>query len=233
MLRAEEVERAHPALVDRELGLGQPVAMLGVEPLHAERAAGLFIGHGEKYDVAIGRQVEPLEQQHDEQLEHAHALHVERAATPDLAVSDLGRERVNVPELRLRGHHIGVIEQHQRSLRAAADEPGAHRNAARSSLDILGFVALSLEPAGQKLGSDLFVAGRVGGVDAEVFDERADDLRRHFVPVDLWFSGHGVEYRKASSRRSGDTREARAGKRARDTAGPISRTRRGSLSRPR
>ncbi len=75
------------------------------QPLDALRAACLLVGGAREQDVAaeagdrVAGRVEaggtgaPREQRHDHELHRDHRLHVHGAATPDVAVGDLRRER--------------------------------------------------------------------------------------------------------------------------------------------
>ena len=61
----------------------------------------------------------------DSELHRDHGLHVDRAATVDVAVDEVGREWIVAPAVSRRGHDIEMREQEQRiSARAVATQAG-------------------------------------------------------------------------------------------------------------
>ena len=160
------------------------------EPAHAEDAADLLVGRGEEDDVAAQRLATALQQQHRQQLHHARALHVHRAAAVDAPVAHDAAERRHVPELLLDRHHVEVIAEQQRAAAAVAVQPRDQRLAARRNLDVLAGDALGLEQRAEEARGRGLVAGRVGGVDAQVALEDVQRLGVDGGPVDRF--GHRV-----------------------------------------
>ena len=141
-------------------------------------AAGLLVGGAREQDVAaqagdrvagrvqagrarLGR--EPLD---DAELQRDHALHVDRAAAVDVAVGEVGRERVVGPALGRRRHDVEVRQQQQRlAARPVAAQPDVDRAATGHGLDDLGPQARPRAGAGDVARrAQLAVGrGRVGG----------------------------------------------------------------------
>ena len=125
-------------------------ALLG-DPLRPDRAAGLLVGRAREQDVAAqagdrvasrveaGRARLGRQQPDDAELHRDHRLHVDRAAAVDVAVGQVGRERVVAPALGRRGHDIEMGQQEQRlAARPVAAQAGVHGAATRLRLDDLG-----------------------------------------------------------------------------------------------
>ena len=128
----------------------------------AGQTARLLVGGAGEQDVApetrdrVARRVEAgraglrREEPDDGQLHRDHRLHVDRAAPVDVAVDEVGPERVVRPALRRGRDHVEVREQQERLAAAAvaaqADMDGA---APGRRLDDLGF-----EPGVQQGGRD-------------------------------------------------------------------------------
>ena len=127
--------------------------MLG-DPLRADRAAGLLVGRAREQDVAtqardrVARGVEAggaslgRQQPHDAELHRDHVLHVDRAASVDVAVGEVGRERVVAPAFRRCRDDVEVGEEEQRiAAGAVAAQPRVDRSAPGLRLDDLGLEA--------------------------------------------------------------------------------------------
>ena len=182
-LHPEQLRRAAAALVDDVLRR-QRLGVIRFEPLDAARPPRLLVRHRQEHDVARQRQARALQQQHRDQLGHAQPLHVERAAPPDLAVADDARERLLVPVLALHGHHVGVIEQHQRLLAAVAAQDGAQRDAVVARVERLAGDALAFEDGPEEVARQPLPPRRVGRVDAQVVLQDAQRLLEGGVPID-------------------------------------------------
>src|SRR5207248_9536738 len=105
------------------------------------------------------------------------ALHVERTATPDLAVTELAAERVELPLGGIGQHDVRVREkQHPRAVPTS-------RNA-RDEIRALGYArvqlardAVLLEVVTQQLGGTRLVAGGIRRVDADELLQELRDFR--------------------------------------------------------
>jgi len=107
--------------------------------------------------------------------EHGHAaLHVDRTATPDVAVDDIAAERRPLPVLPRSGDDVDVPLEEQRSpvplAGQARDEVGPPRLA---RVD-LGLDARVLEQAADELHALRLVPGRVRGVESDQPPEQLD-----------------------------------------------------------
>jgi len=149
--------------------------MLLTQPLEAEAVADLLVG-GRREDQVAARP-EPLtrERGDGDGVRRDLALHVERAAPPNLAVPQLARERRHRPLGRIGEHDIGVTHEEKRRAVTAAN-PGHEVRALRHLRDQLAGDAARLEVVAQQLGRDRFVAGRVRRVDADQPLQEVRDL---------------------------------------------------------
>ena len=158
------------------------------DPAGPVAAAGLLIGGRGEQDVAAqaGDRIRggvaaggarlPGEQPHDAELHRDQVLHVDRAAAVDVAVGDVGRERVVGPQLRRGRDDVEVAEEEQRAAaRAVAVQPGGDRAATGERLDDRrrdpGFGQDRRHVAGRE---DL-VARRVDGRDADEVAQVGDE----------------------------------------------------------
>ncbi len=85
------------------------------QPVRAEPAAGLLVGHERQHDVA--RRLAAAARAHspdDGERHRVHVLHVDRAAAPDAAVDDLAGERVDRPVGGVGRHDVEVAVDQQR-----------------------------------------------------------------------------------------------------------------------
>ena len=135
-----------PCVVDRRpaaelgehvVGVDRVPMVLG-HPLGAPHAAGLLVGDAEVDQVAL--RAGTLRGQVPERDRHRRreVEHVDRAATPHLAVDQLAPERIVAPALGADRHDIGVAHQAQRrrdgsepSIRATTDAGPARACSAR------------------------------------------------------------------------------------------------------
>ena len=99
------------------LGLDIGEVLLDHE-VDADARRSLFPRFREEDHVAIKRDVEPLEQQHDHQRRRQVVLVVDRAAPVDVAAVAGGAERPMRPLRRIDVDDIGVAHEEQRALRA-------------------------------------------------------------------------------------------------------------------
>ena len=166
-------------------GGAQRVGTVLREPARPLAAPGLLVGGAGVEDVAAqagdgvaggveaGGTRPAREQDDDQRLERHHLLHVHGAPTPDVAVGDVGGERVVRPAVGgVRRDDVEVAQQQQRvPAGAVAAEADGHVAAARGRLDDLRVQALGTQDAGDEVGGVQLRAGRVGRVDRRDADQ--------------------------------------------------------------
>ena len=133
---AGDGRRHAAALVDRA-GRPDPLGPVLGDPFRAGEAARLLVGRAGEQDVApqardrvagrveTGRPRLGGEQPDDTELHRDHRLHVDRAATVDVAVVDVRRERIVRPALGRRRDDVEVRQEEER-LAAGAVAAQAH-----------------------------------------------------------------------------------------------------------
>ena len=181
---AGDVDGVAAALVDRDLGVDQ-VAVVLPHPGRAVAAAGLLVGEGAHDQVAVERQAHPLDQQHDQQFGGDEVLGIDRAATPDHAVGDIGRERRVLPLVGFDRDDVAVGHQHERAALALALDPGNEAGASRRALQNVRREADRRDDVTQVRRDLRLVAGRVDRLEPDQILEMSCDLVAHAVPVDL------------------------------------------------
>ena len=85
--------------------------MLADEPREAVVLVHLLVGGQREDEVAGGAESLAPERRERDGARRDLALHVERAAPPDLAVDEIARPRVARPLLGVGAHRVGVGEQ--------------------------------------------------------------------------------------------------------------------------
>src|SRR6185503_5166392 len=176
-----EVVRAPAEDTPLAAALVEPVAhpqglrMLAREPRRAEVDAHLLIrGEGED-DVAGGLHALTRQRREGDRSRSKVTLHVEGAASPDLAVDEVARPGIAGPLRRLREHRVGMRQQHEPGT-VASLEPRHHvrpvgclREAARRD-------AVPRQVALQRLRGARLVARRVDGVEPDKLLQELGDL---------------------------------------------------------
>ena len=154
----------------------EPLGSMVDDPLGARRPAGLLVrGAGEQHvatkarDRVAGR-VEavvagPVRQQSDDaELERHHALHVDGATPVDVAVGQVGRERIVRPALGWRRDHVEMGQEQERiPAGPVAAKAGVDRAAAGDRLDDLRCQARVPQEAGDVPGRDQLAVRGLGG----------------------------------------------------------------------
>ena len=120
---ARTLESGGAALGDRELGVDGIEVLAHHEIDACSGGVGLLGRFGEEDHVAIQQHAAPLEQQHGHEVRRQHRLVVLGAAAPDVAVLQIGSERIHRPLLALHRHHVRVRQDQQRPLRPVALQP--------------------------------------------------------------------------------------------------------------
>ena len=214
---AEQLFRAVAALVQDVLGVHDLRVVL-VHPVDAGVAPRLFIRQGQEDHVSVQGDAVALEEQERHELHDRHALHVQRAPSPDDAVADSAGEGRLLPKGRLGGHHVGVVEEDEGLPTAVAGQAGLPRRqegrevgAAGGRLVEARLQALAAEDACEEEGRRLLVARRVGGVDGDVAGEEVCGLLRDLLPVDSRLpSGHAHALPTPAGPRAGRRGPSRA-----------------------
>ncbi len=125
-----ELDPIAGALVDRVLG-ANGVRMLPAEPREPEVDADLLVGGRDEDHVALRLEALARERRHRDRARGHLALHVERAASPDLAVAELAGPRIELPLGRIREHRVRVREEREPRPVAAARDAGDEVRALR------------------------------------------------------------------------------------------------------
>jgi hypothetical protein len=169
--------RDAPGLGDDVVG---PHGVGGVagEPRRAVGPEGLLVGDGQ-VDEGASR---PPARESQVLDGHGHGRgeveHVHRAPAPHLAVDQLGPERIPLPAIGIRGHHVGVAHEHEgRGGRIGSLYPGHQRAAPRLRLVRLEVEALALELRAQQVDAARLLTRRGGAVvDAGVADQSLQEV---------------------------------------------------------
>src|SRR2546430_7457931 len=82
--------------VEEELGVLDVVAVMLDKPASTDAASDLLVRRGEEDHVALERHAGALEREQRHELRDRLALHIERAASPDVPVLHDARERVEI-----------------------------------------------------------------------------------------------------------------------------------------
>ena len=147
------------------------------QPLHPDGAARLLVGGAGEQDVAAqardrvaggveaGRARLAGEQPNHRQLHRDHRLHVDRAAPVDVAVGDVGRERIVAPAIGRGRDDVEVRQQEERlAAGAVAAEPGEHAASAGYGFDDIGSRPSARSSAARWLAASVSGPGGSGGL---------------------------------------------------------------------
>ena len=139
------------------------------EPVGAA-AFGFFVGDSEKNYVAVELNLFALQHHHHDKLRETFIFHVLRAASPEPAVFDFPAERWNLPVGCVAGDDIHVVEQDERTfaLRRGSRQAGPQISASRGVFEDAILDSFLVENFLVKRHRAHLMAGRVGGVDAQV-----------------------------------------------------------------
>jgi hypothetical protein len=176
---AQELDPLARALVERVVG-AHGVRVLRAEPRQAEALAHLLVGDRREDEIA-GR-LEPLarERRQRDRAGRDLALHVERAAAPDLVVAQLAGPRVDLPLGSIGNHRVGVREQHQAGPVTASRQASDQVRALRDARVELALDTALREVVAQELGRGRLVTGRVDRVEP---DQLLQQLARFVAQV--------------------------------------------------
>ena len=169
------VERKSAKLADCVSNVGEQVWLRLDEVLRTDDAPGFFIGEHAQQDVA-GRDdaVSSGPQQGGDHHREA-ALHVQRAAAPDIAVDDAGLERGMTPGLVRGGHDVGVtVQEKGRRVASPGKACDQVRPLGRRRVPD-GFDPCIVEKGGDVLDTGTLIARRIRRIE---LDEAAKNLRR-------------------------------------------------------
>ena len=180
---ARAVDAPRSAFIDDKTRAPECLGVMLHHPLRPEHAAGLLVRRRHEDQITVERHVRAMQRQKRFQLEDAQRLRVERPAAPDLAILERRRERVGIPVLRIRGHDVHVVEQHQRGLGAALEpRPDVAATGSRGCR-IEGDAFLLEDPREIPHRQD-FIARRIGRVDPDVVRRALDCLVLELGGVD-------------------------------------------------
>ena len=129
------------ALIERVVAADQ-VRMIFAEPSDAVGAAGLLVNEADDQEVAVGRTPAAIRQLNPcRHLGCRLRLHVERAATPKLAVDHFATPRVMSPLVGVGEHRVAVGEQAERWPVGGAAQPRYEVRALLGAADERNFEA--------------------------------------------------------------------------------------------
>ena len=165
------------SLVDGEVGAHR-LRVLAREPRHAEVEPDLLVRREGEQHVARGTHALADERGERDGRRRDMALHVERAASPDLAVDEVARPRIARPLVGIREHRVRV--RHQQDARPVRRRAGARRGspARASSRRARSRRRSRARYRCSSVGGAGLVPRRVDGVETQ---ERPEELR-HLVP---------------------------------------------------
>ena len=109
---AGQLDPLAPAFVERVVG-SNSLGMRLAQPRQAKALAHLLVGRRDEDQVAGRLEPFPRKRGDGDGIGRNLALHVERAATPDLTVANLSRPRVDLPLSGIRDDRVRVRKQEQ------------------------------------------------------------------------------------------------------------------------
>ena len=115
-----EKEPVAAAFVDRVVAPGR-VRMLLDEPAETVSRPHFLVRDDDEHEVACQRHPLTRDRCERDRARRDLVLHVERAATPDLAVDEVSRPRIALPLRRIGEHRVRVGEEPERRTVAASD----------------------------------------------------------------------------------------------------------------
>jgi hypothetical protein len=124
---AAERDREAADLAQRLGRAGEELRLVLDQPARPDHAAGLLVGEKSEDHIPRGYGVVALELARDGESHRDHALHVDRAAAPHVAVADLPGEGMHRPVGGVGRHHVEVAVHQQRAARRiGAGQPDDH-----------------------------------------------------------------------------------------------------------
>jgi len=171
---AGHVQKLPAALVEQIVAAHQ-VGALRAQPARPADGAVLFVGLGHEDDLAgeVAALVGQACHHHAEGSQQV--LHVDRAATPHVAIFDNTGEGRLGPVLGGRRHHVFVGHEHEAGTGTRAGKRGDEATPLGRLADDLALQAVPAEVVVKESGDRAFVAGRVARVYA---DQRAEQRGR-------------------------------------------------------
>ncbi len=183
-------DRAAPALVEQPAHVPEELGPVLHEPAGAVEAPGLLVGGTHEDHVPVRRESRAVQRQEGLEVGDAEPLGVQGAPAPDVAVPDHARERIDLPELLVRGDHVHVMQEDERRLVTALDRGPDVAPALRRGDRVPGDARLVEDP-GEVLDAPDLVARRIHRVDAQVLLGPLDGLVPEPVQVDVLGGGPG------------------------------------------
>ena len=178
-------ETAH--LADGLADTGEKIGPIPNQPVCPVLAATLLVGDEREHQIPGRHDGGPLEVTRDGQHHPAHVLHIDRPASPHVAIRHRTRERVNAPIGGHGGHHVEVTVNQQCPARGVGarqpDEDVAAAGSAR--LQVLRGVAHLAELLGNPVGALRLTLSRLqlAGVRGVEPDQRADQT--HYLVLGI------------------------------------------------
>jgi hypothetical protein len=169
--------------------------VLAHEPLQADVDAHLLVGGRHEDQIAVGPEAVTRERRDRDRGCGDVALHVERAAPPDLVVEQLGAPGIALPLGGIGKHRVGVGEQREARPRAPPRKPRDEVGPSRLAGEQLRLDAAFREVLAEQIGRNGLVPGRVDRVES---DQRLQELDRLLTK-----RGDGHQRRRPRTRRKG------------------------------
>ncbi len=155
------------------------------QPPRADPGADFLVRRREEDHVTLERHPGPPQRQERQQLGDPLALHVERAASPHVAVPHRAAKGIDLPELRARQDDVHVMEQDERPPAAVSGEPGVQVRLAGFGLEQLRLDPVAGEHGLEPFGRLELVARRIRGVDRDVLRQQRGGLATDGAPLSV------------------------------------------------
>src|SRR5437016_2102813 len=173
------------AFGEEELGVLHHLRVVLHEPARANAAADLFVRRREEDYVAPERHAGALQREQAQELRDRLALHVQRAAAPEVAVLHGPAERVDFPVFGAREHDVPAVEQHEGPPTSVPLDTGVQVRFPGSGLEHLSVDPFTREYRLQPVRGLELVARRIRGVDRDVLRQQRCRLPADGTPLGI------------------------------------------------
>ena len=179
---AAELDAVARALVDREVRADR-IRVSVDEPLQAEAVTDLLVGCGDEDQVAVAAPALARERRQRDGARRDLALHVERAAAPDLAVDQLARRTARAATRARRRARRRCARAARATDRHRGPDAGDEVRALGHLRVQLALDARGLEVVAEQLRGRGLVPRRVRRVDPDQALQKIDDLGQRRRPL--------------------------------------------------
>ena len=146
-------------------------------------APGFLVRRAEQHEVALERHARPLDREQRNELQDPDRLHVDGAASVEVAVADLAAERIDRPVAAVGVDDVDVVMEHDPAERAVPGEACADVGAPRCRFHDLAREAVAVEHIREEPRAGDLVARRIGGIDGQIAAQEVDGLVADLPPV--------------------------------------------------